>query len=97
MGGGVNKSIDRFIAAAGHYKNAEGWAKTCGFKYITARTQKEFDAKIAEFIGESKVPVILEAFVSDNDERKAYSTIVDCNRNLSLKDKAKSIVKRIIR
>ena len=95
--GTLNKSIDRYIAAAGHFKDAEGWARTCGFKYITAKSKKEFNERIPEFTGKSNEPIILEAFVTDDDERIAYSKIVNCNMCLSLKDKAKSIVKRIIR
>ena len=95
--GGNNESIDRYIAASGHFKNAEGWAKTCGFKYFSATSQSEFDELINDFIGESDKPVIFELFVSDQDEKTAYSEIITRNRNMSIKDKAKNALKRIIR
>lgn len=95
--GGERKSIDRYIAASGHFKNAKGWAETCGFKYISARSQVEFDESVKVFIGESDKPIILEAFVTDYNEQTAYSEMLRNNRNESLRDKAKSVLKRIIR
>ena len=38
--------IDKYIAAAGHYKNAKGWAEDCGFIYMSAKTENEFDDAI---------------------------------------------------
>lgn len=95
--GGNLKSIDRYIAASGHFKNAEGWAKTCGFKYITAKTKKEFEERTDAFIMESSYPVLLEAFVSDTDESEAYSNMITGNKSLTIKDKAKFAIKRMIR
>ena len=95
--GGNLKSIDSYIAASGHFKNAEGWAKTCGFKYITAKTKKEFEERTDAFIMESSYPVLLEAFVSDTDESEAYSNMITGNKSLTIKDKAKFAIKRMIR
>lgn len=36
---GDSRSISRYIAAANHFKNAEGWAKTCGFQYLSAENK----------------------------------------------------------
>lgn len=95
--GGEKKSIDRYIAASGHFKNSKGWAETCGFKYISAKSQAEFEKSVKEFIGESDKPIILEAFVTDYNEQTAYSEMLRNNRSESLKDKAKSALKRILK
>jgi 2-succinyl-5-enolpyruvyl-6-hydroxy-3-cyclohexene-1-carboxylate synthase len=39
-------SNDRYIAAAGHFKNASGWAKTAGFNYISVSTSEDFDDNV---------------------------------------------------
>ena len=95
--GGDNSSIDRYIAGAGHFSNASGWAQTCGFKYISVSSQEQFSCVIDEFIGESDRPIVLEAFISDKAEQEAYSSIVQANINRSLKDKAKAALLRIMR
>ena len=44
----------------------------------------------------SKKPIILEAFVSDNDESEAYLKIVSENKTKTTRDSVKSAVKGII-
>ena len=68
-------SIDRYIAAAGHFKNAEGWSKTCGFKYLSARNKEEFDDKVSDFLDNSDQPIIFELFVSDKDDYQSFQEI----------------------
>ena len=46
-----------------HNAVAEGWVKTCGFKYMCARDAEEFDAQLDDFLnGESEKPVFFEVF-----------------------------------
>ena len=80
--------IDKYIAAGDHFKNAEGWANVCGFKYMRAGTKQEFDSKITEFVSASEKPIIFEIFVSDVDEAKAYKTIIDTNTSYNFEEKA---------
>jgi len=94
--GGDHKKIDKYIAAAGHYRNAEGWAKTCGFMYLSARTQQEFEGLVDAFTERSDHPIVFEVFVSDRDEAKAYSDMLANNQTLSLSGKAKKLIKRVI-
>lgn len=72
---------DRFIAAANYHGNAKGWAESCGFVYLSAYTMDEFKEKASDFIQASDKPILLEAFVSDVDESKAYLSLMDANRN----------------
>lgn len=44
----------------------------------------------------SNKPIILEAFVSDNDESEAYLKIVSENKTKTTRDSVKSAVKGII-
>jgi hypothetical protein len=46
-----------------HHATAEGWAKTCGFKYMCAHNKDEFDNQLDEFLnGVSERPVFFEVF-----------------------------------
>ena len=91
-----NDSIDRYIAAANHYKNAEGWAKTCGFKYLSAKNMEEFINIEKEFINPSLCPILLEVFVSDVNEAIAYSQIIEDNKVQSVSSTMKKTVKKFL-
>lgn len=95
--GGSNPDTDRFIAAANHFKNAKGWAETCGFRYLAAKNKKEFSSVSNEFLKESDQPIVLETFVNDNDEAAAYQKLIKENRQLSLNDYFKKGIKKLIR
>lgn len=94
-----NKNTDRFIAAGGHFKDAKGWAETCGFKYISANNRKEFDELKDGFVADSDIPILFELFVTDIDDALAYNKLIKSNRNNtvaeSLKDEIKLSVKKI--
>jgi len=94
---GENKNdVDRYIAAANHFKNAEGWAKTCGFKYLSASNLNEFKHHCDEFLSNSSGPILFECFVSDNDEEKAYNLVINSNKKDSSMDMLKKSVKSIV-
>lgn len=95
--GGSNKETDKFIAAANHFKNAKGWAETCGFRYIFANNKNEFHSHIEEFLSASKAPILYEVFVNDNDEGKAYQSLIRRNRQLTLNDVIQKGFRKIIR
>ena len=92
LGNKDKKSIDRYIAGANHYKDAKGWAMTCGFKYMSAKTIEEFINIEKEFLSESEVPILLEAFVSDSDEAIAYSKIINVNKSQGIKTMIKKVI-----
>ena len=100
LGGANQRSIDKFTAAAGHFKNASGWAKTCGFKYIKASNKEEFNSSINEFIDESNMPIIFEVFVTDVNEAEAYQSLIGANTKVTAKDSmilsVKETTKRVI-
>lgn len=94
-----SKDVNRYIAAGDHFKNAQGWAETCGFEYLSARTEKEFDSAIGKFVGLNDKPIVLEIFVSDTDDAAAYNKLVVANTEGAalnqLKDNVKVSVKRL--
>lgn len=94
------KGKDRFIAAGNHFKNAEGWAKTCGFIYLSAKSKEEFIQVEQALVGQSDSPILLEAFVSDVDEAKAYQEIISKNTEHTLgqvmTDSLKSTAKNLL-
>lgn len=89
------KSIDRYIAASNHFKNAEGWSKTCGFRYMSAKTKEEFDRGVKQFLMPSDQPIVYELFVSDRDEYKAVSTLRKNNVQYSIGDYMKKGIKKV--
>lgn len=83
----ANKTIDRFIAAANHFKNAKGWAETCNFKYMSAKTKEEFTKQKEAFLSESPKPIVLEVFTSDIDDAVAYHKLIKANSDKDLTPK----------
>lgn len=92
-----NEKMDKYIAAGNHFKNAKGWAETCGFRYMSAKTMEEFEEQAKDFTGISDRPIIFEAFVSDIDEADAYNMLIEKNKTRTIHDKIKSGIKGIIR
>ena len=92
-----NQDMDRYIAAGNHFKNAQGWATTCGFKYVSAVNKEQFCEVVQDFIRPSSQPILLEVFVSDLDEADAYDTIVESNKPKTMKNLVKKALKGIIK
>ena len=86
--------IDKYISARGHNGTAKGWAETCGFKYISARTKEEFISLEKEFVSRSEKPILFEIFVSFEDEVAARNKLSSINSQHS--GKAKQILKNLI-
>jgi 2-succinyl-5-enolpyruvyl-6-hydroxy-3-cyclohexene-1-carboxylate synthase len=74
-----NASIDRYIAAAGHFKGAEGWALTNGFEYHSVKTVEDFLQIKERLIEKSDCPILVEVVTSDINESDAYSAIKKAN------------------
>lgn len=75
-----HSEVDRFTAAANHFKNAKGWAETCGFQYIAVNSKDDFLDNRDYLIKESEKPVFMEVFVSDNNDYIGYKNIINANR-----------------
>lgn len=75
---------DKFISAAGHNGSAQAWAESRGFKYMSAKTKKEFDEQLGEFCHKDVdyfgAPVLFEVFTEVADEQQAIKHIRDINR-----------------
>lgn len=76
------RNTDRYIAAANHFKSAEGWAKTCGFDYISIETKEEFDSQVSKLCRSSNNPILMEVNLPDIDEALAYAKILSCNSGI---------------
>lgn len=86
--------IDKYISARGHNGSAKGWADTCGFKYISARTKEEFSMLKEEFVSENDKPILFEIFVSFEDEFAARNKLSSINSQHT--SKTKQILKNIV-
>ena len=100
---GKSEYLDKYIAAANYHGKAQAWAESCGFDYLAANNMNEYIEEFSTFVAPSTKPILLEAFVSDEDESKAYLSIIeantriDANTSKSFKDSLKGFVKKIIR
>lgn len=81
IGCGANIYFDKYIAASGHFKNAKGWAETCGFLYMSANSKEGVLANMSKFVNKSDKSIVFEVFVTDNDEYLAYKKIIQSNQH----------------
>ena len=93
---GNHQKTDQYIAAAGHFKEAKGWAESSNFKYMSASTKEEFLNRYAEFINTSEKPILFELFVTDKNEYLGYQKLLDANRDIDIKEKLKKGIKKFI-
>lgn len=97
LGVGHDEDVDRYIAAAGHFRTASGWARDCGFAYMSASSMDEFEQLSGTFLADSSKPIVLEVFVSDDDENEAYQRLIEANQKLSFSESVKRRMKKSIK
>ena len=97
LGVGHDEDVDRYIAAGGHFKTASGWASDCGFTYMSASSMDEFEQLSEAFLADSSKPVVLEVFVSDDNENEAYQRLIEANQILSFSESVKKRMKQSIK
>lgn len=71
--------VGSYIAADNHYKNTEGWAVVNGFEYISVKTKAELNKVLPNFVKQSDRPILLEVFVSPEEEREAQRYLKSIN------------------
>jgi 2-succinyl-5-enolpyruvyl-6-hydroxy-3-cyclohexene-1-carboxylate synthase len=89
------KDADAYIAAAGNNLNAQGWAETTGFKYISAGSKEAFLQHRDEFTGESEQSIVFEVFTTPENESDALRSFRENNRT-SVQDVLKGKVRSLI-
>lgn len=98
FGGLVNQTdVGSYIAADNHFKDTEGWAKTCGFKYIRVTTKDDLDANLKEFVKPSDNSIIMEVFTSPENERLANTSFCRENWNGTKEECRKQCIKDSIK
>ena len=99
LGGNAEKNakIDKFIAAAGHFRNAEGWALTNGFNYLLVKSKEDFLAIKESLVNHSNEPMLVEISISDADDYKGYSALLKANDNRTFTQKVTGRLKRVIK
>lgn len=81
--------------AAEHFSSAKAWVESCGFVYLSAKTQEEFDENLPLFIEKSEKPIFFEVFTKKDEDAKILKSFY--KNNMSQKAKLLSTVKKIIR
>ena len=89
----TKKSIDRYIAAAGHFSNACGWATTNGFRYIPVKSKEDFMANVDCLNRSSDNTILMEIFTNEESEKTALSSIMKANDYRTFSDKVASRLK----
>ena len=97
LGVGHDKDVDRYIAASRHFKTASGWVCDCGFRYMSASSMDEFKQQCEEFLADSAEPIVMEVFVSDDNENEAYQKLIESNQMLSFSESMKQHMKKTIK
>lgn len=81
----VFPNIDQHIAAE-HETSAEGWAKSRGFKYLSARSKKEFDKVIDEFVASDNCnPVLFEVFTDKDIDTHEMTELIIASKSSTKK------------
>ena len=85
---------------ARHNTQAEGWACSNGFKYLSSRNKEEFDKNIDLFMNEEDAPIFFEVFTEMSTDAKIINDFYDKSRPRSLKSemirKSKNFIKKTI-
>ena len=86
--------VGQYISAEGHNGNAEGWAKNCGFKYLSAHSKEDFLKVKDSFLQQSELPILFELFTNGDDEVKAMMSLLSANtsKNQAIKSKIASVL-----
>ena len=76
--------------SAEHFTDAKGWVESRGFKYLSARTQAEFDVCLPEFVvADSDRPICFEVFTKKATDGQILHDYYDrCRQQLQSLDRA---------
>lgn len=88
---------NKYVAAGDSFKNAKGWAESCGFRYMSANCKEEFNTKCKSFVQPSENSIVFEIFVSDVDESSAYRELLGSNTEITEIDMLKRNIKKGIK
>lgn len=89
-------SVEKFVAASGHFGSAKGWAEECGFEYLCAYDKKEFFDKKDKFVSKNDKPILFELFTNPSDEVQALELFLSKNRKYNGTNSVKQIAKKVV-
>lgn len=95
-----NEASDLHTTAR-HHTKAEGWARECGFRYLSARDKGELEEALVGFFDDTaEGPVLLEVFSEMRSDSDVIYSIFDATRPRDVQSEAirrsKEFVKRTI-
>ena len=101
----LGEEVNQYVAAAGHFGQkskdlVKHYAQDLGFKYMSAETTDEFNARYEQFVstGTDNAPIVFEIFTTNESENKALlaSRSIDIDKDFDLVDQIKRILKKNI-
>lgn len=84
------------ISAIGHNSSAKGWAESCGFEYLCARTKDDVSNVLEKLVSQSVKPIFCEVFTTMDEETKSLGIMLRENSHLTVLQKLKHNVRRLI-
>lgn len=86
----LGEEADPFIAACGHYGQqsedlVRHYAEDLGFRYLSAKSKEEYLSNLAEFVSPEvqNRPILMEAFVSSEDDVQALKSLYEIEASRS--------------
>ncbi|MBR6126975.1 2-succinyl-5-enolpyruvyl-6-hydroxy-3-cyclohexene-1-carboxylate synthase [bacterium] len=79
----MKNDAEKLISASNHNKGGvRGWAESCNYEYMSARTKQEFMDKIQNFCqNECDKPIIFEVFINVKEEQDGLELMQMSNRD----------------
>lgn len=99
----LGDNSNEYVAAAGHFGNQstrliKNYSQDLGFKYLTASNKEQFNEVYETFVDDKicEKPILFEVFTNNNDESEALEKVLNIEKGLGVKNKAKKIAGQII-
>lgn len=86
--------IDEYLAAS-HTHSAEGWARQCGFEYLSVRRADELTSRMESFVKKGERPVLLEVFTDRYADAESLDAFYQANSGASSMERAKGAARNV--
>lgn len=91
-----NEASDLHTTAR-HHTKAGGWARECGFRYLSAHNMAELDEAVDSYFAEEATPVLLEVFTEMKADSQVLYDLYDLSRPRDVQSEAIRKSKELIK
>ncbi len=87
--------VNDFVAAE-HKTSAKGWCESCGFQYLSAKCESEFEESLQIFLSDkSNSPIIFEVFTDKKNNDAIFLEFMKKNREITPKRVVNYLMKKV--